>query len=285
MEKLLGLPELASVHGQDVDTFIIYIHYLMIALFIGWTGYFLYAIWRFRQSRNPKADYVGVTSHASKYLELAVAAVEVLLLLGFAIPLWAKVVDTFPDEKKSLLVRITAQQFSWGARYSGPDGKFGKQDLALVTPTNPMGLLQNDEKMKAQDPDGADDVSLQPGSDIVVPVGMPVITSITSLDVIHSFKVPDLPDQLRPALRDGPLGDERPLQSSDDQRIHRLAEGEESGGARQLRVKACAKPAPPAAGGEGALRITKQLLHHWGRGCPKQLLCRGTVVHRVTWPP
>ena len=64
--KLLGLPVLASEHGAEVDKFIIYIHYLMIALFVGWSAYFLYAIWRFRKSRNPKADYVGVTSHASK---------------------------------------------------------------------------------------------------------------------------------------------------------------------------------------------------------------------------
>ena len=122
MHKLLGLPELASVHGADVDKFIIYVHYLMIALFIGWSGYFIYALWRFRQSRNPKADYVGVTSHASSYVEVAVAAVEVVLLLGFAIPLWAKVVDRegYPSEKESVLIRITGQQFAWVFRYAGP---------------------------------------------------------------------------------------------------------------------------------------------------------------------
>jgi cytochrome c oxidase subunit II len=104
--KLLGLPELASVHGKDVDKLIIYVHYLMIVLFVGWGAYFLYALWRFRRGRNPKADYVGVTGHASSYLELAVAAVEVVLLVGFAVPLWAKVVDKFPAEKEcSALLR------------------------------------------------------------------------------------------------------------------------------------------------------------------------------------
>lgn len=192
MEKLLGLPELASQHGADVDKLIVYVHYLMIALFIGWTGYFLYALWRFRRSRNPKADYVGVTSHASSYLEVAVAAVEIILLIGFAIPLWAKVVDKFPSEKDSLLVRITGQQFNWGGRYTGADGKFGKQDIALVSSSNPMGRLQLDDKRKAEDPDGKDDVVLPFGTEIVVPVGKPIIASITSMDVIHSFKVPAL---------------------------------------------------------------------------------------------
>ena len=85
--KLLGLPQLASVHGKDVDNLIVYVHYLMVILFVGWSSYFFYTLWRFRKSRNPKADYSGVTSHASNYLELAVAAIEVVLLVWFAVPL------------------------------------------------------------------------------------------------------------------------------------------------------------------------------------------------------
>jgi cytochrome c oxidase subunit II len=190
--KLLGLPELASVHGDDVDRLIVYVHYLMIVLFVGWTGYFLYTLWRFRKGRNPKADYVGVTSHASSYLELAVAAVEVILLVGFAVPLWAKVVDKFPSDQESQMVRVTGQQFAWSARYPGADGKFGKQDIQLVSSSNPLGLLQLDDKLKAGDTDGKDDVNLPANAEIVVPVNTNVIVSVTSLDVIHSFKVPPL---------------------------------------------------------------------------------------------
>jgi cytochrome c oxidase subunit 2 len=187
--KLLGLPELASVHGKDVDKLIIYVHYLMIVLFVGWGAYFLYTLWRFRKGRNPKADYVGVTGHASSYMELAVAAVEVVLLVGFAVPLWAKVVDKFPSEKESQVVRVTGQQFAWGARYPGADGKFGKQDIGLVSPQNPLGLLQFDDKFKESDPEGKDDVNLSAGGEIVIPVNKDIIVSVTSLDVIHSFKV------------------------------------------------------------------------------------------------
>src|SRR6185436_18369005 len=114
VKKLLGLPELASVHGQDVDKLIIYVHYLMAVLFIGWSAYFLYCLFRFRKGRNPKADHHGVTSHASNYLEIAIAIVEVILLAGFAEPLWAKVVDQFPGpDKNPLNVRVIAQQFNW----------------------------------------------------------------------------------------------------------------------------------------------------------------------------
>ena len=43
-QELLSMPVVASEHGQDVDNFIIYIHWLMGALFIGWTSYYLYAL-------------------------------------------------------------------------------------------------------------------------------------------------------------------------------------------------------------------------------------------------
>ena len=61
MMKFLGLPELASVHGGDVDKLILYVHLLMGALFIGWFSYFAYTVFRFSARRNPKASHVGVT--------------------------------------------------------------------------------------------------------------------------------------------------------------------------------------------------------------------------------
>ncbi len=57
--KVLNLPVLASEHGKSVDDLIVYVHALMAVLFVGWLAYFLYALVRFRQSKNPKADYVG----------------------------------------------------------------------------------------------------------------------------------------------------------------------------------------------------------------------------------
>ncbi len=190
--KILRIPELASVHGADVDKLIIYVHYLMGALFVGWAAYFLYALIRFRKGRNPKADYAGVTGHASNWLELAIAGIEVVLLVGFAVPLWARVVDDFPkDSENPVNVRVTARQFNWMARYPGADGKFGKQDVKFVTADNPLGLYQKEAAAKASDPEGNDDVNVESG-EMAIPVDRPVIASLTSMDVIHSFKVTPL---------------------------------------------------------------------------------------------
>jgi len=180
--KLLGLPPLASEHGADVDKLILYVHWLMAALFVGWLGYFFYVIFRFRRAKHPKADYTGVTSHASSYIEGAVALIEAILLLGFAIPLWSKAADKFPSEKEATVVRVMAQQFQWNVRYPGPDGEFGKADLKFVSSTNAWGI-------DPSDPHGKDDFSPAASGEIIVPVNKPVITYITSQDVVHSFKI------------------------------------------------------------------------------------------------
>ena len=182
MIKLLGLPPLASAHGADVDKLILYVHWLMAALFVGWLAYFFYVIFRFRRSNNPRADYVGVKSHASSYIEVAVALVEAVLLLGFAVPLWSRAVDKFPPEKESTVIRVMAQQFQWSVRYPGPDGEFGRADLKFVNSTNVWGV-------DPSDPKGKDDFSPASINEIFVPVNKPVIAYITSQDVVHSFKV------------------------------------------------------------------------------------------------
>jgi cytochrome c oxidase subunit 2 len=179
--KLLNLPVLASEHGSNIDDLIVYVHALMGALFVGWFGYFLYTLVRFRRSRNPKADYVGVRSHFSNYLEGGVAIVEVILLVGFSIPLWAKVVSNPPAADQATVINVIGRQFNWNGHYAGVDGKMGRQDPTLSTATDPFGV---DRK---GDPDGADDVVVQ--GNFVVPVGKDVLVSVGSLDVIHSFAV------------------------------------------------------------------------------------------------
>jgi cytochrome c oxidase subunit II len=180
MRQILGLPVLASEHGQSVDNLIIYVHWLMIVLFVGWLAYFAYALFRFHRSRNPKADYVGVKGHASNYIEGAVALIEGILLIGVAVPLWAKAVDKFPKESDSTVVQVVAQQFNWNFRYAGKDAKFGKQNMNLVAAANIFGVDPNDEA-------GKDDVTVMHEMHVVV--NKPVIAYISSKDVIHSFKV------------------------------------------------------------------------------------------------
>ena len=177
---ILRLPQRASEGAKHIDDLMVYIHYLMVVLFVGWIIYFVYVLWRFNVKNTPKASYEGSQSSVPKYVELAIVGVEALLLLGIAIPLWGKNVQDFPAAEKSTLVQVVAQQFAWNVRYAGLDGKFGQQDMKLVTETNVFGV-------DPADPAGKDDIQLL--NEIHVPVNKPVIIYLSSKDVIHSLKL------------------------------------------------------------------------------------------------
>lgn len=184
MMELLGMSPSASAHGPEIDCLLALLHWLMFVLFLGWSAYFVYVLNRFRSSRHPKADYAGAKGHFSKYAEIAVAVVEVVLLVVFSIPFWSKSVVALPPEKDALVVNVVAQQFAWNFHYAGNDGVFGKKDIKQVDATNnPLGL-------DSKDPHASDDVTTI--NNLYLPVNKPVILKISSQDVIHSFGSPHM---------------------------------------------------------------------------------------------
>src|SRR5437764_5723396 len=178
MLTYLGLPAQASSHAEELDHMLSLVHWLMLVLFIGWGLYFIYVLFRFRRGANPIANYTGAKGKISKGTEVAVAIVEVILLVGYAIPAWATRVRQFPAENEALVVRVVGEQFAWNVQYHGPDGKFGRTDVKLVSAENPLGLDRSD-------PDGKDDVTTI--NQLNLPVDRPVLVHLSTKDVIHSF--------------------------------------------------------------------------------------------------
>jgi cytochrome c oxidase subunit II len=183
MSNFLGMPYMAAQHGAAIDRTVLYTHVLMFALFIGWGMFFLWTLFRYRAGRNPVADYKGVTSHTSSYLEVAVAVAEGVLLFGFSVPLWMQRVDRIPPESESVVLEVTGEQFAWNVRYPGVDGKFGRTDIKLIDlQTNPLGLDREDEAAK-------DDIVTL--NQVHLPKGKPAIIRLRSKDVIHGFNLPE----------------------------------------------------------------------------------------------
>jgi len=175
------LPTDISVDGYQVDRLINVLHVFMIGLFVGWGAFFVYCLLKFRQRTGHRPNNLMIKAKPSKYLEIAVAIFEAVLLFGFSIPVWARVKSEFPTDNP-YRVRVVAEQFAWNFQYPGADGKFGKLNPAnLNLATNPLGLVKENE--------GKDDFV---SGEFHVPEGKPVIVEITSKDVIHSFFVPVL---------------------------------------------------------------------------------------------
>jgi cytochrome c oxidase subunit 2 len=183
MLQWLGLPVAASVHAGEVDRIMVLIHWLMLVLFVGWSIFFVYVLLRFRQRAHPQANYYGVRGRWSTWLEGGVLAAEIVLLAFFSIPFWSANVDAMPPEQNATRIRVVAEQFAWHGHYPGPDGVFGRTDITLVTPDNPLGL-DRDEAV------GKDDIVTT--NRLNFPVGRPAIILLSSKDVIHSLGLPQM---------------------------------------------------------------------------------------------
>ena len=183
--RKFGLPSVsASTQGPQIDNIISIVHWLMLILFVGWGAYFIYTLIKFRASNNPKADYNGVKNHYSSYIEGLVAVVEVVLLFGFAFPIWASRVNDIPVGTEVVQIRVVGQQFAWNFHYPGPDGVFGKTAVELVDEAeNPIGLDRDDSFAK-------DDIFTV--NQLHIPVNTPINISLSTKDVIHNFKLPEL---------------------------------------------------------------------------------------------
>jgi len=179
----LGLPLAGSAHAADVDEVMALVHWLMAVLFVGWSAFFVYVLIRFRRRSHPVARYHGLRSQWSTWIEGGVLVAEIVLLAFFSIPVWSARVDAFPPEANSTVVRVVAEQFAWNVHYPGADTRFGRTDITLIGPDNPLGLDRSD-------PAARDDITTI--NELHLPVNRPAIVYLSSKDVVHSFTLPQM---------------------------------------------------------------------------------------------
>ncbi len=180
---LRHMPPDYSVHGHDIDNLIVDMHVVMAILFVFWALFFAYTLIRFRAKKQPQASYTGMRSRWSLYLVAVTALVEFVHLFGVSIPAWGKWSSPPSMEGNPLVVHVIAEQFAWNVQYPGPDNIFGRRNINLVSPDNPLGL-------DPTDPHGKDDIATI--NELHLQVNRPVIIHVFSKDVIHSFKLPVL---------------------------------------------------------------------------------------------
>lgn len=158
------------------------VHWFMAFLFVGWSAFLVVILYRFRRKKNPNASYKGITSHFSTHVEVGVVIVEIVLLLGFALPLWATRSDSKerPVGEDVVNLRAVGEQYRWTFHYAGADKMVGLTSYERYSGSNSVGLVE-------EDPNAADDfVSI---NELVVPVDRPVVIQVTSKDVIHGLHI------------------------------------------------------------------------------------------------
>ena len=182
--RSMWMPQAASAHAGQVDGLIGWVHLLMLVLFVGWGIFFFYILARFRARRQPRANYHGTHSHLSRYIEGAVAVIEIALLFGLSVPVWARQIANPVPAEEAMTIRVVGQQFAWNIHYPGADGMFGATSVDLVdAEVNPVGLDRDDVFAK-------DDVTTV--NQLHVPVDTPIRIELSAFDVVHSFFLPEM---------------------------------------------------------------------------------------------
>ena len=181
MERLLPLA--GSAEAASLDAVLQSVHVHMAIQAVAWGAFFVFCLVRFRRRAHPAAVHHGLKPLLPWLAIAAVIAGDVLLLAGSALPAW-RVRSTPPSSLAAPLeVRVAAEQFAWNIHYPGPDGRFGLARAALINPANPVGIDRTDAA--AQDDIGLLNV-------LTVPLGRPVIVTLTARDVIHAFTINEM---------------------------------------------------------------------------------------------
>jgi cytochrome c oxidase subunit 2 len=178
---MLQLPVAASEHAGAIDAMMAHVHWVMLALFVGWSLYFAYLLIRYRAGRQPEPRPEGTRGRLAIIVTAGVVIAEAALLVGSALPLWFERTAPAGGEARPIRIRVVAEQFAWTAHYPGADGEFGDTSISLISDTNPLGL---DRSTQA----GRDDLVVP--AEIHMPVNRAVHIDLSSKDVIHSFGVP-----------------------------------------------------------------------------------------------
>ncbi len=132
------LPVAASEHGVLTDR-LFNINWLILipAFFIVNFLLFFFA-WKYRYNKERKALYLA-HNNTLELVWTIIPSIVLVFIIIYGLLTWNKIMDA-PSED-ALHVELYSKQFDWTARYSGKDDKMGESNFALISSSNPLGLL------------------------------------------------------------------------------------------------------------------------------------------------
>lgn len=154
----MRLPEQVSTYAAPIDDMFHLIMWITGIIFVVVESILLFFVVKYRHRKGRQAHY----THGNNRVEVVWTIVPALICVILALlsrRLWEDIKEHMPHD--ALEIQVTGEQFAWNFRYAGPDGKFGTADDILTL------------------------------NQLHFPVGKPVIATLTSKDVIHSFFLPE----------------------------------------------------------------------------------------------
>jgi cytochrome c oxidase subunit 2 len=151
--------EAASTQRGPIDTLFDVMIVLSCFIFAGVMVAFIYALWKFRAKPGDESD--GKPIHGNTRLEIAWTVIPTIIVLFGAAYSWIVLDDIEAKEPDRMPLSVVAQQFEWTFEY--PEKMVGTGESATPVTTHVLH----------------------------VPVDRQLDVTITALDVLHSFWVPE----------------------------------------------------------------------------------------------
>jgi cytochrome c oxidase subunit 2 len=155
------LPKDVSEHGHEIDSLFYFILVLTGVVFVATEVILFWFLWKYDAAARgeEKATYIH-GSHTLEVVWTIIPAVTLLFLAIYQMNAWANVKMRRPGMPPT--VEVVARQFEWRLRYPGRDGMLGTPDDIHVV------------------------------NDLVLPVDETILVQLKSMDVLHSFFLPNL---------------------------------------------------------------------------------------------
>jgi cytochrome c oxidase subunit II len=154
------LPKDVSVHGKSIDGLFYFILVLTGVVFLATELILFWFMWKYDAAASSKpATYIH-GSHTLEVVWTIIPAATMLFLAIYQMNTWADVKMRRPRMAPS--VEVVARQFEWRLRYPGRDETLGTEDDLFIV------------------------------NDLHVPIDEDFLIQLKSMDVLHSFFLPNL---------------------------------------------------------------------------------------------
>ena len=152
-------PSKASTQADNVRTFYDVLLIVSIPIFVLVETVIVFSVWKFRM-RPGDEEKDGPPIHGNTRLEVIWTAIPAILIVGLCVYAYAVLRSNEANKKGAITVNVTARQFAFEFSYPEANGR---------TVVSPVLYLAKDQ---------------------------PVVFKIRSLDVVHSFFVPNFSEKI-----------------------------------------------------------------------------------------
>jgi cytochrome c oxidase subunit 2 len=158
----IWLPEDVSVHGHTIDHLFFFILGLTGIVFIGTEFALFWFMAKYDRAVNRQPVKFMHGSHSLEVVWTIIPAATLLFIAIYQMNAWAQVKLASHMPQVPFTVEVIARQFEWRLRYPGRDGVIGTTDDVYVV------------------------------NDLHLPVNEDILISLKSMDVLHSFFLPNM---------------------------------------------------------------------------------------------